>query len=87
MTKIPFTQDFKICSLDEIIRGIFYPESNRSLVFAGQHESLTEIYDTCGHETIHGILDYISYMDKLNLDTNHEHYIIQQMCWAEESLV
>lgn len=81
-----FSQDFQVSPIEDINRGIYYPSSRRSIVFVGLHESITEILDTCEHETIHGILTDIIDDDELLVDDQHEHWVIRHVKWANEHL-
>jgi hypothetical protein len=85
-----FTQDFKIIPHEMMVRGIFHSESYRSVVYAGRHESIQEIIDTCVHETIHGVVqESIDDLEEneLKIDIEQEHNAIRYMMWADEFLV
>jgi hypothetical protein len=59
-------------------RGIFYPESKRTLINPARHESIQEIFDTITHETIHQALE------DQELDETQEHWAIRKIMWQDE---
>lgn len=82
-----FTQDFKIFGTETRARGIFYPETFRSVVYTGEHECIEDIIQSCVHETIHGLIEEEKEDNDLLIDIEQEHTVIRQMAWAPESLV
>ena len=82
--RLDFRQDFKISSLYDNNRGIYYPETKRSIVFLAPHENVEDIISTAVHETIHSIIDDID--TEGELDDDIEHDIIRKMQWANYSI-
>jgi len=82
--RVDFHQDFKITSIYANNRGIYYPETKRSIVFLAPHENVEDIISTAVHETIHSVIDDIDTEGELDEDIEHD--IISKMIWAEYSL-
>ena len=83
-----FDQDFKYTGKEEILRGIYYWDSERSLIFLSRHEVLEDLVNTCVHETIHHCIYQIVInedegLGTLALDMEQEHDIIRNMSWAD----
>ena len=83
-----FDQDFKYTGKEEILRGVYYWDSERSLIFLSRHEVPEDLINTCVHETIHHCIYQIATGDDegtgtLALDMEQEHDIIRNMAWAE----
>ena len=77
------SQDFKYHPIAEIYRGIFHPETSRTEIYYGRHESFEDITKTCTHEALHSafssIIDGIS--DGVVMDIDQEHRVIQILQW------
>ncbi len=82
--RLDFHQDFKITSIYDNNRGIYYPETKRSIVYLAPHENIEDIISTCVHETIHSIIDDIDTEGELDEDIEHD--IIRKMMWATEAI-
>lgn len=83
-----FDQDFRIISLEDNVRGQYYPESNKSYIYLAKHECIEDIICSCVHETIHALIDQEdSDEDSFRADTSQEHWAIKQISWANENLV
>ncbi len=83
-----FDQTFNIVGREELLRGVYYAESERSIVHLHRHEAIEDIYNTCVHETIHHCIFKIidekdEGMGSLMLDIEQEHDIIRNMAWAD----
>ena len=75
------TVDFR-CRKDEN-RGIYYEETNRSLIFLGSHETLEDLYKTITHEVMHHCFvdDDIPEMDE-----EQEETLVHFAQWADVAL-
>lgn len=73
------TVDFKVTGDD---RGVYYEESERSVIFLNKHESLDDIYKTITHEMIHHCINEFD----IKMDEDQEELLIYQMAWAEFSI-
>ncbi len=82
--RIDFHQDFKITSIYDNNRGIYYPETKRSIIYLAPHENVEDIISTAVHETIHSVIDDIDTDGELDEDIEHD--IIRKIMWAEYSL-
>lgn len=83
------TSDIQIMNVEKRVRGIFHPETYRTIGFAIEHETLEDLYSTLGlHEPLHGLIQEEKDEDpNLKIDEDQEHWVIRQMAWAPESLV
>lgn len=82
-----FDQDFKYVGREELLRGVYYWESDRSIIYLHRHETPEDLINTCVHETLHHcIADIIMEDDEgagsLSMDIEQEHDIIRNMAWA-----
>ncbi len=82
-----FDQDFKYTGKEEILRGVYYWDSERSLIFLSRHEVVEDLINTCIHETIHHCIYQITQecdegLGSLSLDIEQEHDVIRNMAWA-----
>jgi len=82
-----FDQDFKYTGKEEILRGVYYWDSERSLIFLSRHEVPEDLVNTCVHETIHHCIyrivqDEDEGLGTLSLDVEQEHDVIRNMAWA-----
>ena len=63
-------------------RGMYYPDTERILIFPTQHECIEDMLYSITHETIHYALDKA----EETLDDDMEEKIIYRIQWAEEWL-
>ncbi len=82
--RLDFRQDFKTSSIYDNNRGIYYPETKRSIIFLAPHENVEDIISTAVHETIHSVIDDIDTNGELDEDIEHD--IIRKIMWAEYSI-
>ena len=75
------TVDFKLIGKGEA--GIYYPNSERVLIYLNNHESMTDILKTIQHELIHAAIEHCD----IEMDEDQEEKLIFFMAWAEEFLV
>ena len=75
------TVDFKVFGKNE--SGIYYPTSQRVLIFLNNHESLTDVYRTIQHELIHHAIGVCGE----EMDEDQEEKTIYFMAWADEFLI
>lgn len=90
-----YYQTFKINS-DEPERGIYFGDSDRSIIFLKNHECEPDILESCEHEDIHAgiyhsLLEeedetFLSINDFTRCDVFFEHKIIRMMQWIDEYL-
>ncbi len=84
-----FNQDFQLQDRETgLIRGIYYPETRRSMVFLGRHESIEDLINTCVHETIHQCLFSLIYEEDAEyktrlIDIHEEHDMIRDIAWMD----
>jgi len=83
-----FDQDFQYVGKEEILRGVYYWDSEKSHIYLHKHERIEDLCNTCMHETIHHCIFKITIdddegMGTLSLDMEEEHDIIRNMAWAE----
>lgn len=81
-------QTFEIVGKEELLRGIYYAETERSVIYLHRHEVIEDIYNTCIHEAIHHAIFSIvdsddEGMGSLKIDIEQEHDIIRNMAWAD----
>lgn len=72
------TIDFK--SVGKNDSGIYYPDSERIIIYLSNHESLTDICKTIQHELIHHAINKC----EEDMDEDQEERLIFCMSWAEE---
>mgnify|MGYP001162197767 FL=1 len=72
--------DFRFDSQEN--RGMYYPDTERILIFPTQHENVEDMLYSITHETIHYALDKADE----TLDDDMEEKIIYRIQWAEEWL-
>ena len=72
--------DFRFDSTEN--RGMYYPDTERILIFPVQHENVEDMLYSITHETIHYALDKADE----TLDDDMEEKIIYRIQWAEEWL-
>jgi len=72
--------DFRVCGDD---RGVYYPETDRIIIFLNQHETLDDLLSTITHEYIHFCIGESGEL----MDDDQEERIIYVMSWAEDYLV
>ncbi len=73
--------DFKIFGKGEA--GIYYPNSQRVIIYLNNHESMTDILKTIQHELIHAAIEECN----VEMDEDQEEKLIFFMAWADECLV
>ncbi len=83
-----FDQTFQYVGKEELLRGVYYWDSERSIIYLHRHETIEDLINTCGHETIHHCIYQIVIEDdegagSLSLDIEQEHDIIRNMAWAD----
>jgi len=83
-----FDQDFQYVGKEELLRGVYYWDSERSIIYLHRHEAIEDLINTCKHETIHHCIYQIIIEDdegtgSLALDIEQEHDIIRNMAWAD----
>lgn len=79
-----FEQTFHFLGKEDLLRGIYYPETERSIVYLHKHETLDDLVNTCVHETIHHcIFGFTEEEDTFQIDIEQEHDIIRNMVWAD----
>ena len=66
------------------LRGVYYSETDRCLIFLPMHEDLEDIYKTINHELLHYCFEKADETD--NMDEYQEERLIYNLQWAEESL-
>jgi hypothetical protein len=66
------------------LRGVYYSETDRCLIFLPMHEDLEDIYKTINHELLHYCFEKADETD--NMDEDQEERLIYNLQWAEESL-
>lgn len=76
--------DFRISPSTEGLRGVYYSESNRCLIFLSHHESLEDIYKTIQHEVVHKCIDDLE--ENETMDELQEERAIFYTAWAEHTL-
>ena len=72
--------DFRFDSTEN--RGMYYPDTERILIYPIQHENVEDMLYSITHETIHYALDKADE----TLDDEQEEKIIYIIQWAEEWL-
>lgn len=82
-----FDQNFEYVGREELLRGVYYHETERSVIYLHRHESFEDIINTCVHETIHHCVNMIVQEEAdegggLRIDGEQEHDIIRNMAWA-----
>lgn len=85
-----FTQDFEVAS-DMHVRGIYYLDSQRSVVYLKGHEVPEDLPSTCSHETYHHCFCMMQYYGDgdegyLVMDEEQEHDLIRYLAWSLEQL-
>ena len=80
-----FKQDIKIVPDEDLVRGMYFENTKRSVVYARTHECIEDLIQTCVHETLHHVIDTID--EDLELDSEQEHRIIKFIQWGNEHLV
>jgi len=83
-----FDQTFQYVGKEELLRGVYYWDSERSIIYLHRHEALEDLMNTCVHETIHHCIYQVIIEDdegtgSLALDIEQEHDIIRNMAWAD----
>ena len=78
MTKV----DFKVEKND--LRGVYYSETDRCLIYLPMHEDLEDIYKTIDHEVYHACFEKADETD--NMDETMEERLIYCLQWADETL-
>jgi Zn-dependent peptidase ImmA (M78 family) len=73
--------DFKMFGKGEA--GIYYPNSERVIIYLNNHESMTDILKTIQHELIHAAIEKCDE----EMDEDQEEKLIFFMAWSEEFLV
>ena len=63
-------------------RGVFFEESNRSIIILQNHECIEDILSTINHESIHFCL-----RESDDIDIEQEEEIIFRMAWADNSIL
>jgi|TARA_R110002020_G_scaffold249930_1_gene463969 hypothetical protein len=66
------------------LRGVYYSETDRCLVYLPMHEDIEDIYKTISHELFHACFDKAGETDEM--DEDMEERLIYNVQWAEESL-
>jgi predicted Zn-dependent protease len=64
-------------------RGIYYPESQRIIIYLNKHESFEDLLKTINHELIHHCINICGE----TMDDDQEEKCIFCMSWADYSLV
>ena len=75
--------DFKIEKNE--LRGVYYSETDRCLIFLPMHETIEDVYKTMTHEAFHYCFEKAGEAD--NMDEDQEERLIYNLQWAEESIV
>ena len=78
MTKV----DFKVEKND--LRGVYYSETDRCLIYLPMHEDLEDIYKTIDNEVYHACFEKADETEKM--DEEMEERMIFCMQWAPEIL-
>lgn len=73
------TVDFK-CSKDDL-RGVYYSETHRALIYLPMHETLDDVIKTVNHEVFHHCLEING--EGENMDEEQEEKLIFRLQWAE----
>lgn len=79
-------QTFRIAFDDDMVRGMYQDESERSIVYLRNHSNIEDIISTCNHEALHHAISYISRggfegRDEIDIDTYMHHWAIRQVEW------
>lgn len=74
--------DFKIEKNE--LRGVYYSETDRCLIFLPMHETIEDVYKTITHEVFHYCFEKHDETD--SMDEDQEERLIYNLQWAEETL-
>tara|TARA_B100001750_G_scaffold144681_1_gene115511 strand:- start:5436 stop:5672 length:237 start_codon:yes stop_codon:yes gene_type:complete len=75
--------DFKVEKNE--LRGVYYSETDRCLVYLPMHEDIEDIYKTMTHEVFHACFDKAGEAD--DMDEDQEEKLIYNLQWAEFNLI
>ena len=75
--------DFKVEKAE--LRGVYYSETDRCLIYLPMHEDIEDIYKTMTHETLHYCFEKAEETD--DMDEDQEEKLIYNIQWAAFSVI